>query len=61
MRAWKKEKDLEEKTRQELEAATAKITLDHSFSSRPTSEVDFQDMNFDFSQDLPEMKIELER
>jgi DNA invertase Pin-like site-specific DNA recombinase len=59
MRAWKKEKALEEKIRKEVEEATAKITLDHGFSTGPTSEVDFQDMSFDFSQDLPKIEIEL--
>lgn len=61
MRALKKEKAMEEKIRQEMEEATAKITLDHAFTSTPTSAGDFKDMNFDFSQDLPKIEFDLER
>ena len=46
MRALKKEKAIEEKIKQELEAATAKITLDHGPNPVPNSETDFQDILF---------------
>lgn len=61
MRALKKEKAMEEKIKQELDEATAKITLDHEPNSEPASDTDFQDMSFDFSHDLPRIEIELER
>ena len=61
MRSWKKEKAIEEKIKQEMEEATAKITLDHAFASAPNSDGDFKDMSFDFSQDLPKIEFELER
>lgn len=61
MRAMKKEKAIEEKLKQEQDEATAKITLDHGPNSEVTSDADFQDMSFDFSQNLPEIGIELER
>jgi DNA invertase Pin-like site-specific DNA recombinase len=61
MRAWKKEKAIEEKLKQELDEATAKLTLDHAFASEPNGNGDFQSMGFDFSQDMPEINIELER
>lgn len=58
MRAVKQEKALEEKQKQELELATAKITLDHGFS-QSLSESEFKDMSFDFSQDFPKIEIEM--
>lgn len=61
MRAWKKEKALEEKIRQEEEAAIAKITLDHSFKPEANEGAKFEGMTFDFSQNLPEIEFELER
>ncbi len=61
MRAWKKEKALEEKIKQDLDEATAKLTLDHSFTNPPTLEGDLKDLSFDFSQNLPDIQIELER
>ncbi|MFZ4713626.1 MAG: recombinase family protein [Bacteriovoracaceae bacterium] len=61
MRALKKEKAIEEKLKQEQDEATAKITLDHRPNQVVTSDPDFKDMSFDFSQNLPEIEIELER
>lgn len=61
MRAWKKEKAIEERLKQELDEATAKLTFDHGFTSSQKSNGELQDMTFDFSQDLPEIGIELER
>ena len=61
MRALKKEKAIEEKIKQELDEATARITLDHGPNSEVGSDADFQGMSFDFSQDLPKIEIELER
>jgi DNA invertase Pin-like site-specific DNA recombinase len=61
MRALKKEKAMEEKIKQELEEATAKITLDHGPNPEQASDTNFQSMSFDFSQNLPKIEIELER
>jgi DNA invertase Pin-like site-specific DNA recombinase len=61
MRAWKKEKAEEEKLAQELEEATAKITLDSSFSPSPVQHNEFKDLDFHLSRDLPTIEIELER
>ncbi len=61
MRAWKKEKALEEMKEKELAEATAKINLDHAYSHETPKDVTFQDMNFDFSKEMPKIEIELER
>lgn len=61
MRALKKEKAQKEKIAQELEEATAKITLDSTFIPASTKHDDFKDMNLDFSKDLPIIEIEFER
>lgn len=61
MRAWKKEKALEEMKEKELAEATAKINLDHAYSPETPKDDTFQDMNFDFSKEMPKIEIELER
>ena len=61
MRAWKKEKALEEMKEKELAEATAKINLDHAYSPETPKDNTFQDMNFDFSKEMPKIEIELER
>jgi hypothetical protein len=61
MRSWKKEQAIEEKIKQEMEEATAKITLDSGFDPAPVSTGEFQDIIFDFSQNMPKIEIELER
>jgi DNA invertase Pin-like site-specific DNA recombinase len=61
MRAWKKEKALEELKEKELAEATAKINLDHAYVPEMSNDEKFQDMSFDFSKDLPKIEIELER
>jgi DNA invertase Pin-like site-specific DNA recombinase len=61
MRAWKKEQALEEMKDKELAEATAKINLDHAYSHETPKDVTFQDMNFDFSKEMPKIEIELER
>ena len=61
MRAWKKEKALEDLKEKELAEATAKINLDHAYSPETPKDNTFQDMNFDFSKEMPKIEIELER
>ena len=58
MRAWKKEKAQEEMKEKELAEATAKINLDHAYTPEASREDTFQDMRFDFSQDMPKIEIE---
>ena len=57
MRALKKEKAMEEKLKQEMEEATAKISLDHGPNPEPAPAINFQDISFDFSQDLPRIEL----
>lgn len=61
MRAWKKEKALEEMKEKELAEATAKISLDHGFAPETSRYDTFQDVSFDFSQNMPKIEFELER
>jgi hypothetical protein len=61
MRAWKKEKALEELKEKELAEATAKINLDHAYAPESSRDDSFLDMSFDFSKDMPKIEIELKR
>ncbi len=61
MRALKAEKVVQEKIEKDLDEATAKIKLDHTFISDSNHEGEFQDRSFDFSQNLPDVGLELER
>ena len=61
MRAWKKEKALEDLKEKELAEATAKINLDLAYAPESSRDDSFQDMSFDFSKEMPKIKIELER
>ena len=45
----------------ELAEATAKINLDHAYAPETQKADTFQDMNFDFSKEMPKIEIELER
>ncbi len=61
MRALKAEKAVQEKIEKELDEETAKIKLDHAFVTDANQKGEFQDMSFDFSQNLSAIGIELER
>ncbi len=61
MRAWKKEKALEDLKEKELAEATAKINLDHAYAPESSRDDSFLDMSFDFSKEMPKIEIELER
>ena len=61
MRALKAEKAMQDKIEKELAEETAKIKLNHAFISEPNQSGEHQGMTFDFSQNLPEIGIELER
>jgi hypothetical protein len=61
MRAWKKEKALEQQKQKEEDEATAKITLDYSPSPESHQGNGYEGMNFDFSEDMKKVDFELER
>lgn len=61
MRAWKKEKILEQQKQNELDEATSKITLDFSPSQDGNQASGYEGMNFDFSEDMQKVDFELER
>ncbi len=61
MRAWKKEKALEQQKQKEEDEATAKITLDYSPSPESHQGNGYEGMNFDFSEDIGKVDFELER
>lgn len=61
MRAWKKEKMLELQKQNELDEATAKITLDYSSKSDIHPVDEYEGTIFDFSEDMARVDFELER
>lgn len=61
MRAWKKEKILEQQKQNELDEATSKITLDFLPSQESHQAGGYEGMNFDFSEDMEKVDFELER
>lgn len=61
LRAMKAEKVLQAQIDKKLAEETAKIKLDHGFVSEARQANELQGVTFDFSQELPEIGIELER
>jgi transposase len=61
MRAWKKEKILEQQKQNELDEATSKITLDFSPRKESNQAGGYEGMNFNFSEDMEKVDFELER